>query len=72
MLEHTPPNAVALPYFPKAQIELVKQIRESLVNMPSQYTSVEQLSREYQISVSQLQKIFKRLYGVPIYQYARE
>ena len=72
MLEHTPPNAEALPYFPKAQIELVKQIRESLVNAPSHYTSVEQLSCEYQISVSQLQKIFKRLYGVPIYQYVRE
>lgn len=71
-LEHMPLEQEEFPYFPRSQIELAKRVRQQLIDAPDRYTSVEQLSREYQISVSQLQKVFKRLYGVPVYQYVRE
>ncbi|MDO4356057.1 MAG: helix-turn-helix transcriptional regulator [Clostridia bacterium] len=59
-------------YFPKNQVELVKHLRDHLVEADAQYTTVEQLAREHGISASQLQKVFKALYGMPIYAYLRE
>lgn len=67
-----PVVTLEIPYFSSYQVEQVKQIRERIVLDSGSYISLEQLSQEYRISVSQLQKIFKSLYGVPIYQYLRE
>lgn len=61
-----------LPYFQKEQVELVKQIKNRMINEEGGYVSLEKLASEYRISVTQLQKIFKSLYGVPVYQYLRE
>ena len=72
LLESVSLKNVPSPYFPKAQIELVKQIHDRLTNCPDCYISEKQLAYEHQISVSQLQRVFKQLYGVPIYQYVRE
>ena len=36
------------------------------------YVSLSQLAAEHEISVSHLQKIFKRVYGVPVYHYIKE
>ena len=72
LLDHMPLDDSVPSYFPKAQIDLVKRIRDHLESAPENYVSVDALSQKYQISVSQLQKVFKQLYGVPIYQYVRE
>lgn len=72
LLQKMPLVAESAAYFPKSQIELVKHIRDHLVNDDAAYTSLEQLSAEHGISVTQLQKIFKTIYGVPLYQYLRE
>ena len=72
LLNYMPPDDTPPAYFPKAQIDLVKRMRENFDSAPENYVSVDVLSQEYQISVSQLQKVFKQLYGVPIYQYVRE
>lgn len=72
LLERLPLAEKTDVYFPKSQVELVKRIRERLIREPSQYSTVEQLAEEYQISVTQLQKTFRSVYGAPIYQYLRE
>ena len=52
-------------------MELARQVRKRLIYTPDSYTSIEHLAREYQVSSSQLQKVFKRFYGISIYQYLR-
>lgn len=59
-------------YFPKNQVELVKHLRDHIISDPDCYSSVEQLAAEHQMSVSQLQKVFQSIYGVPVYKYLRE
>ena len=36
------------------------------------YSSLARLAEEHHISVSHLQKLFKQVYGVPIYRYLKE
>lgn len=36
------------------------------------YVSLAQLAAEHEISVSHLQKLFKQVYGVPVYHYIKE
>ena len=59
-------------YVPRSQVELVQHIRDHIVSDRSSYSSVEQLAREHGLSVTQLQRVFRRLYGMPIYQYLKE
>lgn len=59
-------------YFPKYQVELVKRIHRQMVEKKGSYLSLEKLADDHHISVTQLQKIFKSLYGVTVYQYLRE
>lgn len=59
-------------YFSKSQVELVKHLRDHITSDPDCYSSVEQLAAEHQISVTQLQKVFRGIYGIPIYKYLRE
>lgn len=61
-----------LPYFQKEQVKLVKKIKDRMVSEQNSYISLKRLAEEYGISITQLQKIFKSLYGVPVYQYLRE
>ncbi|MCM1194228.1 MAG: AraC family transcriptional regulator [Acetatifactor muris] len=59
-------------YFPKEQIELVRHLREHIISGSSGYPGVEQLALDYGISVTQLQKVFRKVYGMPVYAYLRE
>lgn len=72
LLEAVPPETSPSTYLPRAQIELAKRVHDRLTNCPEDYSSEKQLAWEHQISVSQLQKIFKQLYGISIYQYVRQ
>lgn len=59
-------------YFPKSQVELVKHLRDHMISDRANYSSVEQLAREHRISVTQMQKVFRSIYGMPVYKYLRE
>ena len=45
---------------------------QALVVAPCTGATLSRLAAEHEISVSHLQKIFKRVYGVPVYHYIKE
>ena len=49
-----------------------KHMRDHLLTDREGYVSLSQLAAEHEISVSHLQKIFKLVYGVPVYHYIKE
>lgn len=59
-------------YHSNYQIERIQHIRDHLLTNRDQYVSLSQLAAEHDISVSHLQKLFKQIYGMPIYHYIRE
>ena len=59
-------------YCSAKQAELVRHIRDHLLSDREGYVSLAQLAAEHAISVSQLQKLFKQTYGVPVYRYMKE
>lgn len=59
-------------YCNAGQIELVRHLRDHLVTDRENYSSLDRLAEEHHISVSHLQKLFKQVYGVPIYRYLKE
>ena len=54
------------------QVELIRHLRDHLVMEREQYVSLAQLAAEHDISVSHMQKLFKQIYGVPVYRYIKE
>lgn len=60
------------PYYPKGQIDLVKHVRDHIISDNENYISIEQLAREHGISPPQLQKLFREVYGMPVYRYLKE
>ena len=67
MLVHQQPEAVTA-----RQAELIRHIRDHLLTDREGYTSLSRLSAEHEMSVSHLQKLFKQIYGVPVYHYIKE
>ena len=65
-------------FFPAAgldaarQAELIRHIRDHLLTDREGYTSLSRLAAEHEMSVSHLQKLFKQIYGVPVYHYIKE
>lgn len=59
-------------YYTSRQTELARNIRGRLLENPASPLDVQQLAAENHISVSQLRKVFRSVYGVPIYQYLKE
>lgn len=59
------------PYFYKTQVEKVKAIRAFMTSSPERHFTMEELSAEYDISVSALKQCFKGVYGTAIYTYMR-
>ena len=59
-------------YCSAKQAELVRHLRDHLLTEREGYVSLAQLAAEHEISVSHLQKLFKQIYGVPIYHYIKE
>lgn len=72
LLHRIPRESAAIPYCSGKQVELVRHLRDHLVTNQERYVSLAQLAAEHEISVSHLQKLFKQVYGVPVYHYIKE
>ena len=72
LLERIPQEAGADAYFSSEQTELAHHLRDHLLTNREGYVSLAQLAEEHGISVSHLQKMFKQVYGVPVYHYIKE
>lgn len=59
------------PYFYKTQVEKVKAIMALMTANPEIHYTVEELSKQFNISVSSLKQCFKGVYGTPIFTYMR-
>lgn len=60
------------PYCSTKQVDLVRHLRDHLLSDREGYVSLAQLAEAHNISVSHLQKLFKQVYGMPIYHYIKE
>lgn len=58
-------------YVPQ-KVELIKEIRDFLVNNPGRRFTIEELSKKYLINTSTLKSVFKAVYGLPIAAYMKE
>lgn len=72
LLSQIPRSENSGSYCSAKQAKLVHHLRDHLLTDREGYTSLAQLAVEHEISVSHLQKLFKQLYGVPIYHYIKE
>lgn len=72
LLERIPQETRADAYFSPGQTALAHHLRNHLLNKREGYVSLAQLAAEHEMSVSHLQKLFKQVYGVPIYRYVKE
>ena len=72
LLERIPQEAGADAYFSSEQTELAHHLRDHLLTNREGYVSLAQLAAEHEMSVSHLQKLFKQVYGVPVYRYIKE
>ena len=72
LLGRVPRGSAADPYCSARQAELARHLRDHLLTDREGYVSLAQLAAEHKISVSHLQKIFKQVYGVPVYHYIKE
>lgn len=59
-------------YCSSEQTGLAYHLRDHLLTNREGYISLAQLAEEHGISVSHLQKLFKQVYGMPVYHYIRE
>lgn len=59
-------------YCSAKQLALIRHLRDHLLTDREHYVSLAQLAQEHGISVSHLQKLFKQIYGVPVYHYIKE
>ena len=60
------------PYYDSRQVDLVRHLRDHLLSDREGYVSLARLAEEHHISVSHLQKLFKQIYGIPVYHYIKE
>ena len=72
LLDRIPQESGADAYFPSEQTELAHHLRDHLLTNREGYVSLTQLAAEHEMSVSHLQKLFKQVYGVPVYRYIKE
>lgn len=59
------------PYLYKTQVEKVKAIMRLMTSNPEIHYTIEELSEQFDISVSALKKCFKGVYGTAIFTYMR-
>lgn len=71
LLAQNPIQSEAEAYLPRGQEKLIRHLRDHIVSDELHYSSLEELAAEHGISVSFLQKRFKQVYGLPVYQYLK-
>ena len=59
-------------YCSAKQAELIRHLWDHLLTDREGYVSLANLASEHEISVCHLQKLFKQVYGVPVYHYIKE
>ncbi|MDD4849970.1 MAG: AraC family transcriptional regulator [Gemmiger sp.] len=69
--EYTPAQPQAL-YLPQSQLELIRHLRDHIVSDYTNYSTVAHLAAEHGVSVSWLQRMFRKIYGVPVHTYLRQ
>lgn len=72
LLSRIPRAEAERPYCSSKQLELIRHLRDHLVTDCENYSSLSELAAEHGISVSHLQKLFKQIYGMPVYHYIKE
>lgn len=72
LLGRIPRQAQMEGYCSARQLELIRHLRDHLVSDRDRYVSLARLAEEHEMSVSHLQKLFKQVYGVPVYHYIKE
>ena len=72
LLGRIPQESAGEAYYSVRQTELAHHLRDHLLTNRDRYVSLANLAAEHEISVSHLQKLFKQVYGVPVYHYIRE
>ena len=72
LLERIPQESGTASYYSSEQTALAQHLRDHLLTNREGYVSLAQLAAEYDMSVSHLQKLFKQVYGVPVYRYIKE
>lgn len=58
--------------FPAAQIEIIKQIHNFLVEHFSEHYTIDELSKQFNISPTVMKKCFRGVYGDSIYSYMKK
>lgn len=66
-----PINNEERPYFPRRQVETVKEIREYMTKNIDKHFTLNELSSLFDISLTSLKLCFKGVYGMSIYAYIR-
>jgi len=59
------------PYIPTNRAELARHLRDHIIEMEPGEFSLERIAREHRLSVSQMQRVFKSVYGETMYQYLK-
>ena len=72
LLERIPQESGMDSYYSAEQTLLAHHLRDHLLTNREGYASLAQLAAEHEMSVSHLQKLFKQVYGVPVYRYIKE
>ncbi len=72
LMERFAPSRRRDVYYPRGQVALIKHIRDHIITDGSYYSSVEQLAKDHDLSAPQLQKLFRDVFGMPIYRYLKE
>lgn len=71
LLAQSPIQPETETYLPRGQEKLIRHLRDHIVGEELHYSSLQELAAEHGISVSFLQKSFKQVYGLPVYQYLK-
>ena len=72
LLKSVPRAELNADYCSAEQLRLARHLRDHLLSDRNNYVSLARLAEEHQISVSHLQKLFRQVYGAPIYHYIKE
>ncbi|QDR81572.1 helix-turn-helix domain-containing protein [Sporomusa termitida] len=59
------------PYFPKSQVNKIKEIKQLLTQHIEYHFTLEELSKRFAISLTAMNSCFKAVYGMSIYAYIR-
>lgn len=72
LLQIEPSAEKQLTQYGSQQTELIKEVRDFLIQHLDQRFTIEELSKKYLLNTSSLKAVFKAVYGMPIASYVKE